>query len=186
MSDVCLNTKRFTNDRDFTGASSNDLLHVAAQVLIYAGEVAPSHAEDEESATTANILRSLREDNEDDLSEPCEAIFSGSQFRFNYCGETWVVMDEDFCAAYRESTIECLIDTVEGEIEQVCINLGHLENYITVDKEAMIRDMDYGGEIEMSMAHYDGILHELYFTEYKSGDGSMVTKRCTIYAYRED
>ena len=181
MSDLCLNTKRFTNDRDFAGASDNDLLHIAAQVLIYAGEVAPSHAEDEESATTANILRSLREDNEDDLSEPCD-----SHFRFEYCGETWVVMDEDFYESYRESTIECLMETIEDEVEQAVINLGALGSYVTIDKDMLVRDMDYGGEIEMMMAQYDGILHELYFTEYKSGDGSLVTKRCTIYAYRED
>ena len=181
MSDVCLNTKRFTNGIDFAGASNNDLLRIAAQVLIYAGEVAPYHEGDDESATTANILRSLREDNEDDLSEPCD-----SHFRFEYCGETWVVMDEDFHATYRESTIECLMETIEDEVEQACINLGNLGNYVTIDKEALVRDMDYMGEIEMAMATYSGVLHELYFTEYTSGDGSLVTKRCNIYAYRED
>ena len=181
MSDLCLNTKRFTNSTDFAGASSNDLLRIAAQVLIYAGEVDPSHEGDDESATTTNILRSLREDNEDDLSEPCD-----SHFRFEYCGQTWVVMDEDFCGTYRESTIECLMETIEDEVEQALINLGTLGSYVTLDKDMLVRDMDYMGEIEMMMAAYDGVLHELYFTEYTSGDGSLVTKRCNIYAYRED
>ena len=181
MSDVCLNTKRFANSVDFAGASDNDLFRIAAAVLIYAGEVAPCHAEDEESVTTANILRSLREDNEDDLSEPCD-----SHFRFEYCGETWVVMDQDFYETYRESTIEMLMETIEDEVEQAVINLGALGSYITIDKEMLIRDMDYMGEIEQQMAVYDGVMQHLYFTEYKSGDGSLVTKRCDIYAYRED
>jgi hypothetical protein len=181
MSDVCLNTKRFANSTDFAGASSNDLLRIAAQVLIYAGEVDPSHNGDDESATTTNILRSLREDNEDDLSEPCD-----SHFRFEYCGQTWFVMDEDFYESYRESTIECLMETIEDEVEQAVINLGALGSYVKIDKDMLVRDMDCMGEIEQHMAVYDGVLHELYFTEYTSGDGSLVTKRGNIYAYRED
>ena len=181
MSDLCLNTKRFTNPTDFAGASRNDLLRIAAQVLIYADEVAPLHNGDDESATTANILRSLRGDNEDDLSEPCD-----SHFRFEYCGETWVVMDQDFYETYRENTIEMLMENFEYTFEQAITHLGDLSSYVTIDKDMLLRDMDYMGEIEQSMAVYDGVLHELYFTEYTSGDGSLVTKRGNIYAYRED
>ena len=182
MSDIVLNTKRFTNGTDFEGASNSDLLRIAAQVLVYAGEVAPSDVGESNDTTTANILRTLRGDNEDDLSEPCD-----SHFRFNYCGETWMVMDEDFYQEYRQGTIDNMFEQIEDEVEQAVINLGALGSYVTIDKEMLIRDMDYMGEIEMSMAQYDGVMHELYFAEYKENDNfGLVTRRCTVYAYRED
>ncbi len=181
MSDVCLNTKRFNHAVDFSGASENDLRRIAAAVLIYAGEVAPSHVGATDDATTANILRNLREDDEAIQDDLCD-----SSFRFNYCDEEWTVMDEDYCQQYREDTIENLMETIEDEVEQAVINLGALGSYVTIDKDMLVRDMDYMGEIEMAMATHDGVLHELYFTEYTSGDGSLVTKRCNIYAYRSD
>jgi hypothetical protein len=182
MSDVCINTKRFTNSVDFAGASENDLLRIAAQVLIYAGEVAPCHVGADDSATTANILRNLRE--EDDT---LDFEFGGDcHFRFNYLGETWVVMDQDFYEQYREDCITMLMENIQEDIERATKDLGALSSYITIDEEALVRDMDYGGEVEMMMATYDGVLHHLQFNEYKSGDGSLVTKRCDIYAYRED
>ena len=181
MSDIVLNTKRFANDRDFEGASDNDLLRIAAQVLIYAGEIDPSHVGESTDTTTANIIRSLREDNEDDLSEPCD-----SHFRFEYCNQTWVVMDEDFYQQYRQDTIDHLLETIEGEIEMAVINLGNLGYYVKVNEEQLIRDMDYNGEIEMMMACYDGIMHELSFAEYKDKERDLVTRRTIVYAYRED
>ncbi len=181
MSDLCINTKRFNHSVDFSGASENDLRRIAAAVLIYAGEVAPCHVGATDDATTANILRNLREDDEAIQDDLCD-----SSFRFNYCDEEWTVIDEDYYQQYRADTIEQFMETIEDQLEHALLELGALGSYVTIDKEMLIRDMDYMGEIEQQMAVYDGVLHHLYFTEYKSGDGSLVTKRCDIYAYRSD
>ena len=95
-------------------------------------------------------------------------------------------MDEDYCQQYREDTIENLMENIEDEVERAVSNLGALGSYVTIDKDMLVRDMDYMGEIEMAMAPHDGVLHDLYFTEYTSSDGSLVTKRCNIYAYRSE
>jgi hypothetical protein len=169
MSDITLNTRRFTNASGFDGASRNDLLRIAAQALDYAGEAG--------DPKESNVLLNLRWENEDIDSDD-------NEFRFDYDGGTYVIMTEESFDARVEAEIESHIEDAEYEFTRQLKDSSYVSPYVKFDTEAFTRDlkMDLGSLV----GHYDGQYHEMYCSEYTSGDGNIVTRRETLVMIRED
>ena len=174
MSDITLNTRRFTNAFGFAGASRNDLLRIAAQALDYAGEAGDQ--------SQANVLRNLRWDNDD-----IDAY--DSEFRFDYDGGTYVVMTEEAFDSRVQAEIESHIEMAEDDFRHQLKDCSYVSNYITFDRDMFTRDlmMDVGSLV----GHYDGQYHEMYVNEYDISKGSTFdskycTRRETLFMIRED
>lgn len=170
MSDIIINTKRASTGRGFDGMSDNDLTRIAAQAIDYAGEISEGHE-------MADVLRDIRDSGSIRPSDD-------NLFSFDYDGMTFEVMTEEFYNGRCEAAMECAIEGAEWEFENQFPVAGYLNDYISFDKDKFARDLQY--DIEAMVSHYDGQVHEMYWNEYKSGDGSIVTRRETLYMIRED
>jgi|13_taG_2_1085334.scaffolds.fasta_scaffold21514_3 hypothetical protein len=200
MSDITLNTRRFTNASGFAGASRNDLLRIAAQALDYADEISSCDSQEptrqvpvaycvygkfyrdviedkDHESTMASVIRRLREENEDIDADDTE-------FRFDYDGMTFVVMTEEQFNARVECEIESHIEMAEYDFQHQLKDNSYVCNYVKFDRDMFARDlmMDVGSLV----GHYDGQYHEMYVNEHSSGDGDIVTRRETLYMIRED
>ena len=200
MSDIISNTaKRFVPmSDDFHGASDNDLVRIAAQAIDYAGEISLRHSQTTEQVpvaycvfgtpfrdvvtnndhetTMAAVIRDIRENG---------ITWQGyDQFEFEYDGMTFQIMTESVYEDRCSDAIEMMTDEAEYEAEQLLKNSCYVSNYMKFDREAFARDLQY--DIEGLVSHYDGTVHEMYWNEYTSGDGSLVTRRGTLYMIRED
>lgn len=179
MSDITLDTRRFTNASGFAGASRNDLLRIAAQALDYAGEA--------EDPSQANVLRDLRFENDDIDGDDTE-------FRFDYAGGTYLVMTEEQFNARVECEIESHVEMAEDEFQHQLRDASYVSHYVTFDREMFARDlmMDVGSLV----GHYDGQYHEMYVNEYGAGrtccgyandaSSDTVIRRETLFMIRED
>lgn len=172
MSDITLNTKRFTGANGFDGASTNDLIRIAAQAIDYAGEQG-------DAANLGAIHRMIREDA--DSVDGCPA---NDQFTFDYDGMTFRIVTEDVMESMKQDAIDSMIDAAQYELEELKKNSCYISNYITIDEDMFRRDAEY--DLDNWVSPYDGVVHEMYMTEYDSGDGSIVTRRETLYMIRED
>lgn len=170
MSDITSNTKRFVDmSDDFRGASDNDAVRIAAQAIDYAGEISKGHEK-------ADVLRDIRENG---------ITWQGyDQFEFEYDGMTFQIMTESVYEARCSDAIESMVDEAEYEAEQLLKNSCYVSNYMKFDREAFARDLQY--DIEGFVSPYDGVVHEMFWNEYTYGDGSIVTRRGTLYMIRED
>ena len=170
MSDINLNTKRFTLTSGFTGASTNDLVRIAAQAIDYAGEQG-------DAANLGAIHRMIRED--------ADCIYPDTdEFTFDYDGMTFRIMTEDVMERMKQNALDSMVDDAQYELEQIKKNSCYLSNYVTIDEDMFRRDAEH--DIDSWVSPYDGVVHEMYMTEYDSGDGSIVTRRETLCMIRED
>jgi len=170
MSDITLNTKRFTSASGFAGASINDLVRIAAQAIDYAGEISEGHE-------MANVINAIRED-----ADCIDANDYG--FSFEYDGMTFRIVTEDVMDSMKQDALDNMIYEAQYELEQMKKNACYLANYITIDEDMFRRDMEM--DVDSWVSPYDGEVHEMYVNEYDSGDGSIVTRRETLYMIRED
>ena len=174
MSDITLDTRRFTNGTGFAGASRNDLLRIAAQALDYAGEAG--------DPSQANVLRNLRWDNDD-----IDAY--DSEFRFDYAGMTFVVMTEEAFDARVQAEIECQIEMAEDEFMSQLKDSSYVSTYVKFDRDLFARDLML--DVGSLVGHYDGQYHEMYVNEYditkgNTFDSKYCTRRETLFMIRED
>ena len=208
MSDITLDTRRFTNASGFAGASRNDLLRIAAQALDYAREISLEDSQEavqvpvaycvygkffrdvienkDHESTMSSVIRRLREENEDIDADDTE-------FRFDYDGMTFVVMTEEQFNARVEWEIEAHIEMAEDEFRRG-LDDSYASPYVKFDRDMFARDlmMDVGSLV----GHYDGQYHELYFAEYGAGrtccgyandaSSDTVIRRETLFMIRED
>ena len=178
MSDITLNTKRFTSASGFDGASTNDLIRIAAQAIDYAGQCTRDHDTHETfNGMMARVYRSLRED-----ADCIDANDYG--FSFEYDGMTFRIVTEDVMDSMKQDALDNMVYEAQYELEQMKKNACYLTNYITIDEDMFRRDMEM--DVDSWVSPYDGEVHEMYVNEYDSGDGSIVTRRETLYMIRED
>ena len=199
MSDITLNTSRFTLTSGFAGASTNDLVRIAAQAIDYAGEISLVHSQirrdipvaycvfgthfrtettnADHEKTMANVINAIRED-----ADCIDA--DDDQFSFEYDGMTFRIMTEDVMENMKQDAINSMIDEAQYELDQLKEEACYLTNYITIDEDMFRRDMEY--DIDNLVSPYDGVVHEMFVNEYDSGDGSIVTRRETLFMIRED
>lgn len=199
MSDITLNTKRFTLTSGFAGASTNDLVRIAAQAIDYAGEISLVHSQirkdipvaycvfgthfrtettnADHETTMANVINAIREDA--DCIDPDTV-----QFLFDYDGMTFRIMTEDVMESMKQDAMDSMVYEAQHELEQMKKNACYLSNYITIDEDMFRRDMEM--DVDNWVSPYDGVVHEMFVNEYDSGDGSIVTRRETLFMIRED
>lgn len=199
MSDITSNTKRFVDmTDDFRGASDNDAIRIAAQAIDYAGEISLRHSQtttqvpvaycvfgthfrdvvtnNDHETTMAAVIRDIRENGIDWIDV--------ATFQFEYDGMTFRIMTEAVYEDLCRCTIESMVEDAEYEIGRIDSCDGYLRNYMRFDREAFARDLQY--DVEGFVSPYDGVVHEMFWNEYTSGDGSLVTRRGTLYMIRED
>ena len=199
MSDITLNTKRFTDASGFAGASTNDLIRIAAQAIDYADEISLCHSQvrrdipvaycvfgthfrtettnADHETTMAAIINAIREDA--DCIDP-----ENEQFTFEYDGVTYCIMTEEVMDSRKQDALDSMVDEAQYELEQMKKNTCYLSNYITIDEDMFRRDMEM--DVDHWVSPYDGVVHEMYVNEYISGDGSIVVRRETLFMIRED
>lgn len=199
MSDITLNTKRFTAASGFAGASTNDLVRIAAQAIDYADEVSRVHGQirkdipvaycvfgthfrtettlADHDTTMANVINAIRED--------ADCIDGNDYgFSFEYDGMTFRIVTEDVMESMKQDALDSMIEEAQYELERLKKDACYLTNYITIDEDMFRRDMEY--DVDNWVSPYDGVVHEMYWNEYTNGDGSIVTRRETLYMIRED
>ncbi len=199
MSDITLNTKRFTGASGFDGASDNDLVRIAAQAIDYAGEISLVHSQirrdipvaycvfgthfryettnADHETTMANVINAIRED--------ADCIDgSDDQFTFEYDGMTFRVVTEDVMDRMKALAIDSMVEEANYELEQLKKDSCYVSNYVTIDEDMFRRDMEH--DVDSWVSPYDGVVHEMFVNEYDSGDGSIVTRRETLFMIRED
>ena len=197
MSDITTDTKRFVDMTDnFRGASTNDLVRIAAQAIDYAGEISLEHSQrstgrwidadsekinNDHETTMANVIRDIRDN---DIT-----VMSDDLFQFEYDGMTFEVMTEQAYVERCESMTDCMVEDAIHEFENQFPVCGHLNAYIKFDEEMFRRDLQY--DIEGWIAPYDGTVYEMFWNEYTSTTGNpfdskYCTRRGTLYMIRED
>lgn len=199
MSDITLNTKRFTLTSGFAGASTNDLVRIAAQAIDYAGEISLVHSQirkdipvaycvfgthfrteatnADHEKTMANVINAIRED--------ADCICPDTdEFTFDYDGMTFRIVTEDVMDSMKQNAMDSMVYEAQYELEQMKKNSCYLSNYITIDEDMFRRDMEM--DVDSWVSLYDGVVHEMFVNEYDSGDGSIVTRRETLFMIRED
>lgn len=183
MSDVLSDTTGFLNSNDFDGASVDDLRLIAAQVLIYADEVCAEHDDKSSDGMVKKIVQYLHDEEQvdDDSSYACH-------FTFEYYGEEWIVMTSDLYDERYDEAKEQIVDHVQDEFQHAITGISTpLEPYIQIDTVGLVRDMEYGDEINMWLASYDGHVHEMSWAEYSLNNKTdVVTNRGYLYAFREN
>ena len=182
MSDITLNTKRFTLTSGFAGASTNDLIRIAAQAIEYAGEQG-------DAANLGAIHRMIRVDA--DSVDGCPA---NDQFTFDYDGMTFRIVTEDVMESMKQDAIDNMVYEAQYELEQMKKNACYLSNYITIDEDMFRRDMEM--DVDNWVSPYDGVVHEMYVNEYGAGrtccgyandaNPDVVIRRETLFMIRED
>ncbi len=193
MSDITLNTKRFT------GASTNDLVRIAAQAIDYAGEISLVHSQirrdipvaycvfgthfryetknADYETTMANVINAIRED-----ADCIDANDYG--FSFEYDGMTFRVVTEDVMDSMKQDALDNMVEEANYELEQLKKDSCYVSNYVTIDEDMFRRDAEH--DVDSWVSPYDGVVHEMFVNEYDSGDGSIVTRRETLFMIRED
>lgn len=199
MSDITSNTKRFTSASGFAGASTNDLIRIAAQAIDYAGEISLCHSQtttqvpvaycvfgkhfrdvvtnNDHETTMANVINAIHED-----ADCIDA--DDDQFTFEYDGMTFRIVTEEVMDSMKEDAITNMIEEANYELEQLKKNSCYVSNYVTLDDDMFRRDAEM--DVDSWVSPYDGVVHEMYWNQYTSGDGSIVTRRETLYMIRED
>jgi hypothetical protein len=209
MSDITSNTKRFTSAIGFAGASTNDLVRIAAQAIDYAGEISLVHSQirkdipvaycvfgthfrtettnADHETTMANVINAIRED-----ADCIDA--DDDQFTFEYDGMTFRVVTEEVMDSMKEDAITNMIDEAYYELEQLKKNSCYVSNYVTLDEDMFRRDAQH--DVDSWVSHYDGVVHEMYWCEYGAGrtccgyandaSSDTVIRRGTLYMIRED
>lgn len=209
MSDITLNTKRFTSASGFDGASTNDLIRIAAQAIDYAGEISLAHSQirkdipvaycvfgthfrtettnADHETTMANVINAIRED-----ADCIDANDYG--FSFHYDGMTFRIVTEEVMESMKQDARDNMIDDANYELERLKKDACSLTNYIIIDEDMFRRDMEY--DIDNWVSHYDGVVHEMYVNEYGAGrtccgyandaNSDVVIRRETLFMIRED
>lgn len=188
MSDITSNTKRFTSASGFAGASTNDLIRIAAQAIDYAGECTRDHDTQETfDGMRARVINAIRED-----ADCIDA--DDDQFTFEYDGMTFRVVTEEVMDSMKEDAITNMIDEAYYELEQLKKNSCYVSNYVTLDEDMFRRDAQH--DVDSWVSHYDGVVHEMYWCEYGAGrtccgyandsSSDTVIRRGTLYMIRED
>lgn len=209
MSDITSNTKRFTLTSGFAGASTNDLIRIAAQAIDYAGEISLVHSQirkdipvaycvfgthfrtettnADHETTMANVINAIRED-----ADCIDA--DDDQFTFEYDGMTFRVVTEEVMDSMKEDAITSMLDEAYYELEQLKKNSCYVSNYVTLDEDMFRRDMEM--DVDSWVSPYDGVVHEMYWCEYGAGrtccgyandaSSDTVIRRGTLYMIRED
>ena len=198
--DITINTKRFTRESGFAGATNNDLIRIAAQALDYACEIDTVDGQvrrdipvaycvyqawhrteivrASQEKMMANVIERIRDD-VDSLE-----IYDDS-FTFGYAGMTFRIMTEDVYQAQVDSAVENMLDEAQYELDSMKDkHLSYISNYVTIDEAQFKRDIEYDSESLVS--YYDGQVHEMSCNEHGDGDGNVVTRRETLYMIRED
>lgn len=189
MSDITTDTTRFTNSTGFAGASTNDLIRIAAQAIDYAGETSldHSHTRCDDQGTVrakphealANVVKAIRE--ESDCIYPQGAM----SFEFQYDGKTFTIYVEDLYQQLVADAVDGMVEEAQYSFDQMQKDESYLSAYIKFDEDMFRRDLQYDEEALVSP--YDGTVHEMYWNHYNSGDDrSMTTQRETLYMIRED
>lgn len=186
MPDIITNTKRMLA-HSFMGASDNDLIRIAAQAVVYSGEICPDHQDSDDRMVLANIIRDIR------FSEAIDCRIPGSTFHFDYDGMTFEIMDEDSYQSRVYDAKQSIVEDARWDVERATEDLCY-GSYIILDEDRFMRDLEYDEEALVS--HYDGVVHEMYWYEYGAGhtccgyanDASpdTVIRRGTLYMIRED
>ncbi len=199
MSDITLNTRRFTLTSGFAGASDNDLVRIAAQAIDYAGEISLEHSQirrdipvaycvfgthfrtettnADHETTMANVINAIREDA--DCIDP-----EDDEFTFEYDGMTFRIVTEDVMDSMKQDALDNMVEEANYELEQLKKDSCYVSNYVTIDEDMFRRDAEH--DVDSWVSPYDGTVHEMFVNEYDSGDGSIVTRRETLFMIRED
>tara|TARA_B100001059_G_scaffold127412_1_gene127301 strand:+ start:17713 stop:18324 length:612 start_codon:yes stop_codon:yes gene_type:complete len=203
MSDILTDTKRFTNTAGFKGASTNDLIRIAAQAIDYAGEISLKHSQttkdipvaycvfgkhfrqvttnNDHEKTMANVINAIRLDND------CVCSQGATSFEFQYDGMTFTVYVEDLYDQIVAESKDSMVEEAQYEFDRMSKDTSYLSNYIKFDDEMFRRDLEHDEEAMVSP--YDGVVHEMFWNEYNSDtttDRQFVTRRQTLYMIRED
>ena len=131
MSDITLNTRRFTGASGFDGASTNDLIRIAAQAIDYAGEISLEHSQirrdipvaycvfgthfrtettnADHETTMANVINAIRED-----ADCIDANDYG--FSFEYDGMTFRVVTEDVMDSMKQDALDNMVEEANYEL----------------------------------------------------------------------
>lgn len=125
----------------------------------------------------ANVINAIRED-----ADCIDANDYG--FSFEYDGMTFRIVTEDVMESMKADAIDSMIDEAQYELDQLKEEACYLTNYLTIDEDMFRRDVGY--DIDSLVSPYDGVVHEMYVNGYDSGDGSIVTRRETLFMIRED
>ena len=209
MSDITLNTKRFTLTYGFDGASTNDLVRIAAQAIDYAGEISLAHSQTrkdipvaycvfgthfrtettnaDHETTMANVINAIRED-----ADCIDADYD--QFSFEYDGMTFRIVTEDVMDSMKTDAIDNMVEEANYELEQLKKDSCYVSNYVTIDEDMFRRDAEY--DVDSWVSPYDGVVHEMFVNEYGAGrtcfgyandaDPNVVIRRETLFMIRED
>ena len=209
MSDITSNTKRFTSASGFAGASTNDLIRIAAQAIDYAGEISLCHSQtttqvpvaycvfgkhfrdvvtnNDHETTMANVINAIRED--------ADCIDgSDDQFTFEYDGMTFRVVTEDVMNSMKEDAIDNMLEEAYYELRQLEKDSSYISHYVTLNEDMFRRDAEM--DVDSWVSPYDGEVHEMYWCEYGAGrtccgyandaSSDTVLRRGTLYMIRED
>ncbi len=154
MSDITLNTKRFTGASGFDGANTSDLIRIAAQAIDYAGECMQDHDNLEtREGMIARVIRSLREDA--DCIDPDD-----DQFTFEYDGMTFRIVTEDVMDSMKQDALDNMGEEANYELEQVKKDSCYVSNYVTIDEDMFRRDAEH--DVDSWVSDYDGVVHEMF------------------------
>ena len=202
MSDITTDTTRFTSHEGFAGANINDLIRIAAQAIDYAGEISLCHSQttteipvaycvfgkhfrkevtnNDHPTTMANVIKAIREDAD------CIYPQGAMSFEFQYDGMTFTIYVEDLYEEMVKDSIDMQVEEAEYEFNQISMDTSYIHNYITFNADMFRRDLQ--NDVESLISHYDGIVHEMYWNEFSSGElgDTITTRRQTLYMIRED
>ena len=199
MSDIITNTKRFTGPAGFDGASTNDLIRIAAQAIDYAREISLSHSQtktqvpvaycvfgkhfrdvitnNDHETTMANVINAIREDAD------CIYPQGDTSFEFQYDGMRFTIYVEELYEQIVAEATDSMVEEAQYEFDSMQKDTSYINNYIKFDDEMFRRDLQH--DVEAMVSHYDGTVHEMHWNE-STDDDSIVTRRQTLYMIRED
>lgn len=105
----------------------------------------------------ANLLRKIREDNPDGHGDG----FRG-WLEFEYDGMTFMLQDDDAYSHTYQVALESCVECAEDDFAHAIRDTTYVSSYVTFDREAFIRDLEYGGDVEGWISPYDGTVHEVH------------------------
>ena len=105
-------------------------------------------------------------------------------FSFENDGMTCRIVTEEVMESMKQDALDNMVEEAQYELERLKKDACCLTNYITIDEDMFRRDAEY--DVDSWLSPYDGEVHEMYWKEHTSGDGSIVTHRETLFMIRED
>jgi hypothetical protein len=114
---------------------------------------------------------------------------------------TFRVVTEDVMNSMKEDAIDNMLEEAYYELRQLEKDSCYVSQYVILDEDRFRRDAEM--DVSSWVSPYDGEVHEMYWNQHTSrdvtavatvqpqrrvtyDDGSIVTRRETLYMIRED